>query len=60
MKIMRKIKIMIIIKKIFKEKKKKTKTKTNKQKNTITTNKTLIYNGQNTYRRREREEKRNY
>ena len=44
MKIMRKIKIIII--KIIKRKKK-----------TKTTNKTLIYNRQNTYRGREREKK---
>ena len=35
----------------------KKKQKTNKQTNTITTNKTLIYNRENTYRGREREKK---
>ena len=47
-KIMRKIKIIIIRRKLLKEKKSKKKT------NTITTNKTLIYNRQNTYRGREK------
>ena len=52
MKIMRKIKI-ITIKTLLKEKNNNNKKKTN----TITTNKTLIYNRQNTYRGREREKK---
>ena len=52
MKIMRKIKIIIIIKKLLKK-------KTNKQTNTITTNETLIYNGQNTNSGRETERKKN-
>ena len=51
MKIMCKTKIIIIIKTLLKEKQKQ---KTNKQTNTITTNKTLIYNRQNTYRGREK------
>ena len=52
-KIMRKIKIIMIIKNIKRKKK-------DKKTNTITTNKTLIYNRQNTYRGRERERKINY
>ena len=47
MKIMCKIKKIIIIKTLLKEKHKQ---KTNKQTNTITTNKTLIYNRENTYK----------
>ena len=55
MKIMRKIKI-ITIKKIIKRKKSNNNNKkTSKQTNTITTNKTLIYNRKSTYRERERE-----
>ena len=50
---MRKIKIIMIIKNIKRKKK-------DKKTNTITTNKTLIYNRQNTYRGRERERKINY
>ena len=57
MKTMGKIKIIIIIKTLLKEKQ-KSKKKNNKQTNTITTNKTLIYNRQNTYRGRQR--KKNY
>ena len=53
MKTMGKIKIIIIIKTLLKEKQ-KSKKKNNKQTNTITTNKTLIYNRQNTYRGREK------
>ena len=52
MKIMCKIKKIIIIKTLLKEKHKQ---KTNKQTNTITTNKTLIYNRENTYKWREGE-----
>ena len=50
MKMMRKIKIIIIITIKFLKQKNKNKKKTN----TITTNKTLIYNRQNTYRGREK------
>ena len=50
-KIMHKIKIIIIVKTLLK------KTATKKQTNTITTNITLIYNRQNTYRWRDREKK---
>ena len=52
MKIMCKIKKIIIVKTLLKEKHKQ---KTNKQTNTITTNKTLIYNRENTYKWREGE-----
>ena len=48
MKVMRKIKIIIII------------IKTEKKTNTTTSNETLIYNRQNTYRGREREKKNTY
>ena len=48
MKIMRKIRIIIIRRKLLKEKKNKKKTKQKQNKtNTITKNKTLIYNRQN-------------
>ena len=52
MKIMCKIKIIIIIKTLLKKQQQQ-----KKKTNTITTNKTLIYNRENTYRGREREKK---
>ena len=55
MKIMCKIKIIIIIKTLLKKQQQQ-----KKKTNTITTNKTLIYNRENTYRGREREKKNYY